>query len=428
MRRRTFIALAAGALTSACAAAPGARPGQTVLRFWSWVPGIDQAVNLWNSQNRDTYVDLELTPAGSSGTYSKMYAAVRGGRGAPDVAQVEYQELPGFALENGLIELGPLGMDQHRDQFVDWQISQSSFGERIYAVPQASGPMALYYRNDIFGSLGLDVPRTWEDYRAAAEAVRADGRYIATFPPGNSAWFAALSWQAGARWFGLDGDVWTVGINSEQTLRVAEYWDELRSQDLISMQPDFSNSWYADLQSGRIVTWPSAQWGGPILSGNAPGTSGNWRAAQLPQWNPDNPASANWGGSATAVLKGSEHPREAAEFAIWLNSDPESIDLLIAGGYGWPSVKDALDGTALDTSEEFFGGQNVNRDVFAPADETIGTDWLWSPTTNATYLHLNDGFAGVVAGGSSFVDVVQQTHRQTVEDLRAKGLTVREAS
>ena len=77
------------------------------LTFWSWVPGIDKAVDLWNKENPKIRVKLEMTPTGSSGTYAKMYSALKAGKGAPDLAQVEYQELPGFILENGLVDLGP---------------------------------------------------------------------------------------------------------------------------------------------------------------------------------------------------------------------------------------------------------------------------------------------------------------------------------
>ncbi|ROQ04563.1 multiple sugar transport system substrate-binding protein [Rathayibacter sp. PhB93] len=421
-------ALAASVLVlPACTAQEPSRPSGTVeLTFWSWVPGIDRAVALWNEEHPDVHVTLEETPAGSSGTYAKMHAALKAGQGAPDLAQIEYQELPGFVLENGLVDLGPLGMDDRKDEFVDWQLGQSTFDDTVYAVPQASGPMGLYYREDVLSSLGLAAPTTWEEYAAAARTIHeADpDRYISTFPPQNSAWFAALAWQAGGRWFGLDGDTWTVDIDSPETLKVAEYWDGLREEGVIATIPDFANEWYSALQDGRIVAWPSAGWGESILSGNAPGTAGSWRVAPLPQWGGEF-ASANWGGSTTAVLAGTENEQAAADFAIWLNSDPDSIDLLIEAGYGWPATKGALEGTALDRPEEFLGGQNANREVFEPSDAAIDTSWGWIPTTAATYTHLNDGFTAALAGEGSFVDAVEAAQAATLADLEAKGLKVR---
>ncbi|MGO4586749.1 ABC transporter substrate-binding protein [Arthrobacter sp. 2RAF6] len=437
-RRRLAAAIVAAASAavlglSACsggAASPAAsaQSQKADITFWSWVPGIDKAVALWNQQNPDIHVTLDTTPAGSNGTYAKMLAALKAGTGAPDVAQVEYQELPQFVLENDLVDLGPLGMDEQKDNFVGWQLSESTYNGHVYAVPQASGPMGLYYRKDIFDSLGLQAPKTWDEYAAAAKKIhQADpSKTINTFPPGNSAWFGSLAWQAGAKWFGLDGDTWTVNIDSPETLKVAQYWDDLRKQGLISTEPDFSNGWYSDLQKGNIVAWPSAQWGESILSGNAPATSGKWQVAPMPQWSTGGSfASANWGGSSTAVLKGTRNAAAAAKFALWLNTNKDSINLLIAGGYGWPAVKNGLDGTALDQPDPFLGGQNANRDVFRASDQAVNNSWGWSPTTASTYTHLNDGFAAALAGNGTFVDAVKAAQKDTVADLQAKGLKVR---
>jgi len=402
--------------------------GTANLTFWSWVPGIGKAVDLWNKENPKIHVKLEITPTGSSGTYAKMYSALKAGKGAPDLAQVEYQELPGFILENGLVELGPLGMDAQKSKFVDWQLSQSTFNNKIYAVPQASGPMGLFYRADIFDKLGLKPPTTWDEYAADAKTIHDanPSQYISTFPPGNSAWFTSLAWQAGAKWFGLKGDTWSVNIASAETVKVAAYWDKLREAGLIATEPDFANGWYSDLQKGNIVAWPSAQWGGAIISGNAPDTSGKWKVAPMPQWSAAGTfASANWGGSSVAVLKGTSNAQAAEKFAVWLNTNPDSINLLIAGGYGWPATKSGLAGSDLDKPDAFLSGQNANKAVFKASDAAINTNWAWIPTTAATYSHLNDGFAAAVAGNGTFVDAVKAAQKATVADMKAKGLKVK---
>jgi multiple sugar transport system substrate-binding protein len=407
------------------ATTPEARtPGEKVqLTFWSWVPGVDKAVALWNQENPDVQVKLEKIPSGSAGGYAKMHSALKAGNGAPDLAQVEYQEIPGFLLENGLVDLSAYGAGSDKDKFVDWQWAQGVFGNGIYAIPQASGPMGFFYRADLFQKWGIAPPKTWEDFRAAAQTIRQKDRkaYISTFPPGNSAWFTALAWQAGGRWFGVNGDTWTVNMDNAPTQKVANYWDQMVKDDLVKTEPDFANGWYKDLQEGNVVGWVSAQWGDAILSGNAPKTAGKWRVAPMPQWDGSSFASANWGGSSTAVLTGAKHPKEAKDFAVWLNTDPESIDLLIAGGYGWPAAKDAFSGTALDRAYPFFGGQRIN-DVFAAADKAIDRQWSWIPTTASAYQHLNDGFQKAINGQGTFASAVQDAQAATVADLKSKGL------
>jgi multiple sugar transport system substrate-binding protein len=399
----------------------GGSSGEPIeLTFWSWVPGIDKAVDLWNSENPDIQVKLDDKTVGSQGGYAKMHAAVEAGT-APDLAQVEYQNIPEFLLDDELVDLSEYGADDVADKFVDWQWQQVSYVDGVYAIPQASGPMGLFYRDDLFTKWGIEVPATWPEFMEAAREVREHGAYIATFPPGNSAWFTALAWQNGANWFGIDGDTWTVDINSPETLEVAEFWDQMVAEDLIKTEADFSEEWNKDLNTGEIVSWPTAQWGDGILAAAAPDTAGKWAAAPIPQWDPSDFKSANWGGSSTAVLKGTEHAEAAMEFAVWLNSDPESIDLLIEGAYGWPAAEDALAGSALDKPYPFFGGQKIN-DVFVEADAAIDVDWGWIPTVSETYAHLNDGFQQAVDGEGSFVETVEEAQQQTIEDLEARDL------
>ena len=428
------LALAAGACggdgDSGDAAAPAAsaKPGEKVtLTFWSWVPGIDKAVDLFNRTHPNIHVNVNAVAPGTSGSYAKMYSALKAGN-APDLAQVEYQELPGFVLEQGLVDLTPYGAADVQDKFVDWQWQQGVFGDGVYAIPQASGPMGFFYRADLFEKWGIEVPTTWDEYRQAAEKIRKADRkaYIGTFPPGNSAWFTSLAWQAGGSWFGTDGDAWTVNMADPNTLKAADFWEGMIRDDLVKSEPDFQTGWYKDLQQGEIVGWVSASWGDAILTGNAAKTKGDWRVAYMPQWEAGQKAAANWGGSSTAVLAGTEHPREAMEFAVWLNSDPESIDLLIQGGYGWPAAKVGTEAAALKepANAAFFGGQNI-YEVFAEADQNVDEDWGWLPGTAAAYQHLNDGFTKAIESGGSFADAVRKAQEQTVADLEAKDLQVK---
>jgi multiple sugar transport system substrate-binding protein len=402
------------------------QPGQKVdLQFWSWVPGIDAAVNLWNQRHPDIHVTLAKIPSGSSGGYAKMHAALAAGT-APDLAQVEYQEIPSFLLDNGLADLSKYGADQDKNKFVPWQWQQGVFGGQVYAIPQASGPMGLFYRADLFARYGItSPPATWAEYEQDALKIhQADpGVSIGTFPPGNSAWFTSLAWQAGANWFGTSGDSWTVNIDSPQTEQVAAYWDRLRAEGVIKTEPDFANGWYKDLQTGAIAGWISASWGDAILEDNAPNTAGDWKVAPLPQWTAGGTASANWGGSSTAVLSDSRHPAQALQFATWLNSDPQSIALLIKGGYGWPAATGGYVGTSLDQPSSFFGNQKYN-DVFAASDKHINESWKWIPTIDQAYQHLDDGFSAAVNGNGSFVAAVRQAQGQVVADMKAKGLKV----
>ncbi|WP_432146024.1 ABC transporter substrate-binding protein [Streptomyces sp. bgisy084] len=433
LHRRTVLggaaALAAGFALAGCGdgddgRAPEERKkGQKIsLTFWSWVPGIDKPVDLWNRRNPDVQVTVEKVSAVNGQQYAKMHAAIKAGN-PPDLGQIEFPVVPSFLLDNGLLDLAPLGAARHKDKFSGWQWQQSVFGKSLYAIPQASGPMGLFLRQDLFDRWDVPAPRTWDEYETAAKAVRRKGAWIETFAPTNGNRFAGLAWQAGAKWYRTQGDTWIVHLDDAPTRRVADYWESLVRRKLVKTIPDRQNAWYKDLQTGAIAAWVGASWGDALLVGNAPGTKGKWRAAPLPQWKAGEQNFANWGGSTTAVFAKARYPKDALDFAVWLNTDPDSIKLLIDGGYGFPSAKKGYATTDLDVDKDFFGGQAYSK-VFADAGAHVDTSWRWGPGVDTLYQRLGDAFTDALADGSSFRSVLTKVQGQTLADLKGKGLKV----
>ncbi|MFH8809497.1 ABC transporter substrate-binding protein [Streptomyces hygroscopicus] len=402
----------------------GREKGEKItLTFWSWVPGIDKPVAQWNRENPEVRVEIEKVSAVDGAQYAKMHAAIKAGS-PPDLGQIEYPVVPSFLVDNGLLDLTEYGVAAHKDKFIGWQWQQSVFGKAVYAVPQASGPMGLFIRRDLFDRWGIEPPATWDDYEAAAEAIRKEGAWIETFSATNGNRFAGLAWQAGARWFGTEGDTWTVSIDDEPTRKVADYWYDLVRRKLIKTIPDRQNAWYKDVQTGAVASWLGASWGDALLVGNAPRTAGKWRVAPMPQWRKGDAAFANWGGSTTAVFAGTKYPKDALAFAVWLNTDPESIKLLIENGYGTPGATRGYTTSQLDVHKDFFGGQEYSE-VFDAASKGVDTSWQWGPATDTLYQRLGDAFTAAIGDGSPFRSVLRKVQGETITDLREKGLKVK---
>ena len=61
------------------------------------------------------------------------------------------------------------------------------------------------------------------------------------------------------------------------------------------------------------------------------------------------------------MFKSSKHPKEAAEFAIWLNSDPQGTELLIKGAGGFPAKLSLIDLPLVSGPQPFFGNQAIGQ-------------------------------------------------------------------
>lgn len=407
----------------------GPSDGPVTITFQTWVPNIDKAVDAFNASHKDIHVELQTITAGPDGGYAKMLAAVKAGNPA-DVAAVGYSELPTFRLNDALEDITQY-VSSEKSKFTDWQWQTGVFDDKVYAVPQASGPMGQFYRKDLFDAAGLTAPATWDDFYKAAVAIHSANpdHYIAAFAANQAPWLAGLAQQGGAQWFSTTGDSWNVNIDDEATLKVAAFWQKLLDEDLVKVEPDMSNEWYADIQQGNIYSWMSGSWAGAIIEGNAPDTSGKWAAAEMPQWTAGEHVSASWdGGSANAVLKGSKHPEQAAEFALWLNGDPESVSILNSIGAGWPALADKSEVTTLKDDPktfEFFGGQNI-WDTFAEADKGVDTSWKWPPLVDTLYASLTDNMKAAVQNKTPIADAFTQTQQAMVAAMKDKGISVKE--
>ncbi|MEV5433960.1 sugar ABC transporter substrate-binding protein [Streptomyces sp. NPDC052701] len=402
--------------------------GKVTLDYWSWVPGMQKAVDLWNQKNPDIQVKLKTTPAGNAGTYQNLSNALKAGK-APDLGQIEYDSLASFRLKEGLRDIASCpGVSEAGEKFVDWTWSQVEFGaggkDGVWAVPQDTGPMALFYRKDVYDKLGLKAPATWDEYAEQARTLKKEGKYITHFSQTDPNWFTGLLWQNKATMFERDGDTWKITVDRPESRQVADYWQKMIDDKLVATDlQGFSPALYKAWNSGEVVTWISAAWGYSTIRDNAKSTDGKWAVAPMPQWQAGEQQAGNWGGSTTAVLGKTEHPAEAAKFALWLNSDPEALEILNREGGLYPAAKAGLDLPALKQPVDFYGKQKI-FDVFARASANVDTGFTWGPTMTDTYRYLSDGTAGVIGGKSTLGDVLEKTGSQSAESLRKQSLDV----
>ncbi|MDX3525217.1 MULTISPECIES: ABC transporter substrate-binding protein [Streptomyces] len=354
----------------------------TQLTFWTWVPDIQQEVALF--EQKYPAIKVKVVNAGQGvAHYTKLRTALKAGTGAPDMAQIEYQAIPTFTITDSLLNLSPYGATALKDRFVDWTWGQvSGPGGEVWAIPQDTGPMGMLYRKDIFDKHSIQVPKTWDEFAAAARKLhKADPDvYLTNLAANEHAAWHGLLWQAGAKPYATSGksDL-TISVDDAVSKKLAGYWGGLAKEGVISTDPDFTDGWYAGFNKGKYAIWLTAAWGPAFLSGSAKPTAGKWRAAPLPQWDAAKPVSGNWGGSTTAVIRSTKNPIAAAQFAQFLNTDPASAKMFATKQFFFPATKALLaDESFTRDAPAFYGSQKVNQ-VFADISDSVPTTFQWPP-------------------------------------------------
>jgi multiple sugar transport system substrate-binding protein len=397
--------------------------GPVNLTFWGWIPYAD-SVAIFNKTHPGIHVTWANVGA-STTEYDKLFTAIKANN-EPDIAEIEYQLIPSFEATGSLLDLSPYGANSIKDQFVPWSWNQTRVGNAIYAIPEDSGPMGMFYRADLFKKYNLPVPTTWAQFADDAAKLHAanPNDYITDFPPKDGPWFTGLVWQAGSHPFSINGQSWKVAINNPAAQRVASYWQDLINKKLVKTEPDYTNAWYHDLQTGAVATWIEAVWGSGTLRENAPQTAGDWRVAPMPQWQAGQMAAGNVGGGGDVVFKTTKHPKEAAEFASWLGTNTQNLDILIKGaGAVYPAAQAGLALPSLNGTQPFFGNQVINE-VFQPASRQIDYNFQWGPTMNQTFSDMSDDFANAINGKGTLTSQLNTVQQQTVAFMQKQGFSI----
>ncbi|GAA2564396.1 MULTISPECIES: ABC transporter substrate-binding protein [Streptomyces] len=427
--RRTVLRASAGlgaALTAGVASGCSSSPsGATRVTVWSWLTGMDKYVAAFNKTHKDIQVELSVIAAGLSGGYAQQTNALRA-HNAPDILHVEYQGLPQILTSGGLRDLTD-DMADLADGYADAAWRGVRPDGRTWAVPMDIAPMVFYYRKDLFDRHGIDVPRTWNDFRLAARAVRkaqANAR-ITTFPLNDGSFFAGMSWQGGDPWWRVDGDSWEVNVDGEGTRRTAEFWQEMISSGLVKSEPTGSQEWISAMHTGRLWGLLGASWSVGSLNKSIPDDKQRWAVATMPTWD-GTPANGMQGGTAFAVSKESKVADAALTFLRWLSTDPEVVHI----GATFTSPFPGYEPSRQVAREVYKGGYFLGEPVYDVLDRAAARvpEWTWGPNALGLFSTVANAFGPVSTGGTTLPRAVRRVQTQAVSTMRARGLSVINAS
>jgi multiple sugar transport system substrate-binding protein len=450
-RRRFLISSAAAAssawLLAACGGGGGNQPGpaqgsakqipqsdidkaldtETTLTFWTWVPNIANEIKLFTTKYPKIKVNLVNVGQGAP-HYQKLRTAIQSGQGAPDVAQVEFQFINSFTLGDGnLLDLTPYAPPTVKDNYPDWVWSQVNTNGGLWGIPQDTGPMGLLYRDDLLKDAGIAVPKTYDDFAAAAATYHSKNpkSYLVNVAPNQPGQIVAYLWQAGVRPFTFDGkQTVKVDLANDQAKKVVKFWGDLVTSGVASNDADFNDSWYQGLNNGKWATLPIAAWGPVFLQGAAAKTSGKWRAADLPQWDASKTVSSNWGGSTDAVLKLSKNQIAASQLALFINTNKDSTLKFATEQFLFPAMKEILtDPTFVGQESKFYGGQKVNE-KFAQISDTVSPDFGWLPFMDYVYTNFNETLGKAFADKTDAVAGLQAWQDVCAKYAKDQGFTV----
>ncbi len=270
-------------------------------------------------------VSLTFEPGGSEGaSYQDVLVTEIEAGTAPDVFWIPGTDIARFAKAGLILNLADLAA-------ADAEYSQDSFyagpmgylttpieegTPTLWGLPKDVSAFAVYYNADLFAEAGLDEPTTgwtWEDLKAAAEAIDGLGEEISGF--GMNAWWANWGYfinAAGSSFF--NEDLTGCALNNPGTVEGLEFAASL-------IESGAALPWGTDSEppflAGNLGMFMNGRWATPATLANA---KFKWNVASLPI-GPSGKATnwLFWGGYV--VNANTEHPAEAWELVTQLTGN-----------------------------------------------------------------------------------------------------------
>ncbi|MBZ9759178.1 extracellular solute-binding protein [Mesorhizobium sp. ESP6-5] len=163
----------------------------STVTLWSWRTEDEAAMrrifDAFEAKNPGIKVNIQFTP--DADYQNRLSTALRGGRG-PDIAQLKaYGELQPF-VDAGYLDV----LDDNVPELKNMPAAalggaRGRTDGKFYGVPYSVPMMGVFYNQDIFAAQGIEIPKTYKDFTAACEKLKAAGiTPIATGGANGSAW------------------------------------------------------------------------------------------------------------------------------------------------------------------------------------------------------------------------------------------------
>ena len=188
--------------------------GQNTAAWWKQFEADFEAAN----ENIDLVVNVV--------SWNDIYTVVNtriGNDDAPDILNIDV--FADYQAEGLLLPAKDYISEATYAKFYQSFLDQSVVDGTVWAVPDLASARAMYYNKDILDAAGVAVPTTWDELRAACEAIKAYDSSI--YPWGvdmttdeGQACFAYYIWNNGGNFTDADGN-WT--LNSAENVEAIEF-------------------------------------------------------------------------------------------------------------------------------------------------------------------------------------------------------------
>ena len=354
-------------------------------------------------------VDFQPIPADFQ---TKMKASMAGGNAA-DVFYVDDQLMTAFGPTGQLLPLDDY-MQQagvNRSDFISSLLAIFTLDGKTYALPKDWGTLGLVYLPEAFKAAGIPEPTadwTWDDLKAAAEKIKATGKYGGFCQGADWARFAPWAFANGGAY--ANDDFTAPLINSPEVKGAALYVTDMKKQGLIVTAADVGAGWGGEAIGKKLVGM-TYEGGWMVNYMRTSFSDVEWKAVPLPT-GPKGKADVIFT-NGIGVNAATKYPKAAAALAIYLTGKDNQGEI-VKTGFAYSTHPDQVD-MVVDANDKAIA-QGGLFDLTRVA--------YWGPNTGKVNDAVGKALERVYLGDQTVDEAFAQAQEEATEFLTGGGASV----
>ncbi|MCS6843779.1 MAG: sugar ABC transporter substrate-binding protein [Caldilineales bacterium] len=345
----------------------------------------------------DVTVDFQPIPADFQ---TKLKAMMAGGT-APDVFYVDDQLMTAFGPTGQLLALDPYIAEAgaSRADFIPALLTIFTLDGKTYGLPKDWGTLGLVYLPEAFQAAGIPEPTpawTWNDLKAAAEAIQKTGKYGGFCMNADWARFAPFAFGNGGAY--ATDDFSAPLLDTPAVIEAAKFVTDMKKAGTIVTSSDVGAGWCGEAIGKKLVGMTyEGGWMVNFMRQNYPDVV--WKAVELPA-GPKGKASVIFT-NAIGVNASTKFPRAAAALTIFLTSRYNQAEI-VKTGFAYSTHPDQLN-LVVDPND---------RAIAAGGTFPLTRVAYWGPNTGKVNDAVSKALERVYLGEQTVEQSFAQAHEE----------------
>ncbi|MCZ7544669.1 MAG: sugar ABC transporter substrate-binding protein [Anaerolineae bacterium] len=291
------------------------------LTFWTFEyaedvdPFFEAYIEEWNATHDLQVVRQEFPWAQYTGEI--LTTGIATGE-APDVFFISPGDWRRYAESGLALPLEDYMPDYLLEDLLPASVEAVTLDGHIYSVPFEMEPVALWYNKTMLEEAGLELPVTWDALLAAVETLTTSERYGILIPTNPDYYenfvFYPFLWMAGADV--VNDDFTAAAADTPEAARALDLWGTLVREGYAAPTSTGSDPTDERFPTGQAAMFVSGYWVYGWIEANYPEFLEHLAVAPIPAPDEGDAQITVYGGWTVMVYAGTDHPAEAAEFAI----------------------------------------------------------------------------------------------------------------